>query len=117
MFPYAGAKQSYEEARRIYSLYGAEDRVQWITGPGGHGNLGPISPQILAFMVKNLIGDATPPKFAAYRGLNPDDLTVTPTGQISTSLASETVESLNRKEAKSLIVTGKPLESRAALAG
>jgi cephalosporin-C deacetylase-like acetyl esterase len=115
MFPYAGAKQSYEEAKRIYGLYGAEGKLQWITGPGGHGNLGPISQQILAFMVKNLKGDSTVPKFTAYRPEHPDDLIVTPTGQISTSLGGETVESLTRKEAKGLIVTEKPVETKAAL--
>jgi cephalosporin-C deacetylase-like acetyl esterase len=116
MFPYAGAKQSYEEAKRIYGLYGAGDKLQWITGPGGHGNLGPISQQILAFMVRNLKSDSVmPPTFTPYRPANPDDLIVTPTGQVSTSLDSETVESLNRKEAKGRIVTEKPVESKAAL--
>jgi hypothetical protein len=34
MFPFAGARQSYGEAKRIYSLYGAGDHLQWITGSG-----------------------------------------------------------------------------------
>ena len=32
-----GAKMMYEEARRWYRLYGAEDRVAFFVGPGGHG--------------------------------------------------------------------------------
>src|SRR5262249_55430636 len=47
MFPYAGAQQTYEEARRFYGLLGAEGNLEWITGPGGHGNLGPIADRIL----------------------------------------------------------------------
>jgi len=32
-----GAKLVYDEARRWYGLYGAEDRVEMFVGPGGHG--------------------------------------------------------------------------------
>jgi cephalosporin-C deacetylase-like acetyl esterase len=97
MFPFAGAQQTYEEAERFYGLYGAGDNLQWITGPGGHGNLGPISNQILAFLAKNLKANVTAPEFRQFRPPDADDLTATPTGQISTSLNSRTVESLNRE--------------------
>jgi len=33
----AGGKMVYEEARRWYRLYGAEDRVRFFVGPGPHG--------------------------------------------------------------------------------
>ena len=36
-FPPAGAKLVYDEARRWYSLYGAEDKVALFVGPGTHG--------------------------------------------------------------------------------
>jgi hypothetical protein len=102
MFPFEGARQSYNEARRIYGLYGAadrnaKDRLQWITGPGGHGNLGPISPAILSFFAKYLKGDTAEQQFIPARPANPDDLRCTPTGQVATSLGGETVWSLNRK--------------------
>jgi hypothetical protein len=32
-----GAKLVYEEARRWYRLYGAEDKIAYFVGPGGHG--------------------------------------------------------------------------------
>ena len=32
-----GAKMMYEEARRFYRLYGAEDRIDFFVGPGPHG--------------------------------------------------------------------------------
>jgi hypothetical protein len=112
MFPFAGAQQTYEEAKRFYGLYGASDNLQWITGPGGHGNLGPIANQILSFLAKNLKVNATAPEFRQFRAPDADDLTVTPSGQISTSLNSRTVESLNRERplgrpgARSGIVAG-----------
>ena len=36
-FSPAGGKMVYEEARRWYHLYGAEDRVHFFVGPGPHG--------------------------------------------------------------------------------
>jgi cephalosporin-C deacetylase-like acetyl esterase len=97
MFPFAGAKQTYEEAKRIYSLYGAGDRLEWITGPGGHGALQPIAPKILAFLTRALKDDPKPPAFRQFPPLRREDLLCTPTGQLSTSIGGETVESINRK--------------------
>src|SRR4029079_492400 len=67
MFPFEGARQTVDEAKRFYALYGAEDRIQWITGPGGHGNLGPISPAIMKFFTKNLKGSDAEPTFTTLR--------------------------------------------------
>ena len=103
MFPFEGARQSYEEARRFYGIYGAEDRIQWISGPGGHGNLGPISPQILGFFTKYLKGGAPERSFMPMRVEHREDLQCTPTGQVATSIGGETVYSLNRKRAASLL--------------
>lgn len=103
MFPFAGARYTYEEAKRIYGLYNASDRIQWIHGPGRHGNLGPIGQQIVSFLVRNLKPRAPEPAFAQFRPANRDELLVTSTGQVSTSLGGETVESINRKRAKDLI--------------
>jgi cephalosporin-C deacetylase-like acetyl esterase len=99
MFPYAGAQQTYDEAKRFYELYGAGDNLKWITGPGGHGNLGPISSQILAFLVGHLKGDSSQPEFKQFRPADADDLVATPSGQISISLHGKTVEDLNRERA------------------
>jgi cephalosporin-C deacetylase-like acetyl esterase len=113
MFPFAGAQQTYEEARRFYGLYGSADNLQWITGPGGHGNLGPISNPILAFFVKSLGVNSPAPEFKQFRPPDAEDLTATPTGQISTSLNSKTVESLNRE--RPLRRTGAPNGIRAEI--
>jgi cephalosporin-C deacetylase-like acetyl esterase len=102
MFPFEGARQTFEEAQRVFGLYGAGDRIQWITGPGGHGNLGPIAPAILSFFTRNLKGGGE----ASYTPLRPQstaDMICTPTGQVATSIGGETVWSLNRKRAESLI--------------
>jgi hypothetical protein len=112
MFPFEGARETYEEAKRIYSIYGAPDNLKWITGPGGHGNLGPISPQILGFFLHQLKGapDA-PADFTPARPASPQDLLVTPTGQVSTSIGGETIPSIVRRGSEQL----KPIKP--ALAG
>ncbi len=61
MFPFEGARISVAEAKRIYGLYGAARQLQWITGPGRHGNLGPVYSQIVGFFLKALAhSDQTP---------------------------------------------------------
>jgi cephalosporin-C deacetylase-like acetyl esterase len=109
MFPFEGARQSVEEAKGVYKLYGAEDRLQWITGPGGHGNLGPISPAILGFFIHYMkdgpAGDAT---FTPLRPQNAADLVCTPTGQVSTSMGGETIPSIIRAHAAQVLPKTRP---------
>jgi len=103
MFPFEGARHTYDEAKRIYGIYGAEDQIKWITGPGGHGNLGPISPAILGFFLHHLKGaPAGDAAFTPERPPRAEDLLVTPTGQVSTSIGGETVASIVRAHAPDL---------------
>jgi hypothetical protein len=115
MFPFAGALTTEAESRRFYSLFpwsssraaegstvGPADtgNLVFIHGPGGHGNLRPIFPQILGFFEKSLgvpqttseVLKETPP---------PATFQVTETGQVATSYAhSATVYSLNLAHAR-----------------
>jgi len=117
MFPFAGAQQSFEESRRIYSLYHANDRLQWITGPGRHGNLRPIEPQIVGFFMHWL----KPARKTELPAIVPlpeppaHDLLCTRTGQVSTSLGGASVYSLNRARAV-LPPIEKPFTSQSQLA-
>jgi cephalosporin-C deacetylase-like acetyl esterase len=109
MFPFEGAKQSYEEAKGVYKLYGAEEHLKWITGPGGHGNLGPISPAILGFFIHYLKdGPAGDAAFAALRPQSPADLLCTPTGQVATSIGGETIPSIIRAHAAQVFPKTRP---------
>jgi cephalosporin-C deacetylase-like acetyl esterase len=91
-------------------------RLQFITGPGGHGALRPIMSNILSFFMRNLEPGADPdhPVLpAAYLAFGPqnamaklpkDAFQVTSTGQVATSfLDCATVFSLNRKRAAQII--------------
>jgi cephalosporin-C deacetylase-like acetyl esterase len=161
MFPFAGARSTVIEARRFYSLFdpasaGTGDggipptpaeptlnpdttdtipptaALQFITGPGGHGNLGPIMDKIVSFFMINLQPgvDATHPTVPPVRartpgaapaappsnGLPKDALQVTATGQVATSYPdSETVFSLNLKHAAKVIPARRPVLTGAAL--
>jgi cephalosporin-C deacetylase-like acetyl esterase len=96
MFPFAGARKSVDEARRIYGLYDADDHLQWITGPGRHGNLRPIYPQIMGFFLHWLTGSNETPEVDALAPPAAEDLLCTKSGQVASSLGGATVASLNR---------------------
>ena len=107
-------------------------QLQFITGPGGHGALGPITDKIVSFFMRNLMPgvDASHPIVPPARprtagtpppdptnGLPKDALQVTPTGQVSSSYPnSETIFSLNLKHAATVIPAKRPAITPAKLA-
>jgi cephalosporin-C deacetylase-like acetyl esterase len=97
MFPYEGARKSYEEAKRIYGLYGAADQLRWITGPGRHGALTPVHPEILAFFLRALTNSTSTPTYTRMRPHPPADFNCTETGQVASSLGGEMIASIIRK--------------------
>ena len=102
MFPFEGARRTVEEVKQFYAAYAAEDRIHWITGPGGHGNLGPVSPAIMKFFTLNLKGSSDEPSFTTIRTPTPTATNVTNSGQVSTEFREpSSVYSLNRKRAES----------------
>lgn len=115
MFPFAGAQKTEAEARHFYGLFGADADLAFLTGPGHHGNLGPIQARIVSFFLKHLQPGAdfahpvlSPPRegvslFALPPGITKDAFQDTPTGQVATSYPHvETVHSLNLKRYKSI---------------
>ena len=90
--------------------------LQFITGPGRHAALGPITPQILSFFIRILIPGADANHLAQslvaesaatqseVSNMSKDAFQVTPTGQVATSYPNaETVFTLNRKRAATLL--------------
>lgn len=102
MFPFAGARQTVEEATRFYGLFGAADRLQWITGPGGHGALQPILGDIVRFFSRSLRGRDEAALIPRVTPPRPEDVLCTETGQVSTSLRGATIHSLVLHAAASL---------------
>jgi cephalosporin-C deacetylase-like acetyl esterase len=115
-FPIGGAKWTFEEARRIYSLYGMASNLRLIHGQGGHCNLGPVTDQLMAFIMSHLVpGETAAKKFQQRRLNNFDKLTVTPTGQVSTSLKSLTVEAIARRDATKRMANPRVISNRDSL--
>ncbi len=102
-FPLAGAERAYNEAKRFYSVFGAEDHVSWFVGPGGHG-VPPVSRETLFSWfirwMKNGEGDPRdhPEKLDA-----PNQILCTTTGQVANSLGGETVFTLNKARAAEVL--------------
>ena len=116
-FPIDGAKRTFAEAQRIYSLYGMETNLRLIHGQGGHCNLGPVTDQVMEFLMSNLF-PAEKIAVARFRPLRPanlDRLTVTPTGQVSTSLNSLTVEAIARRDAAKLMANAQVIADQGSL--
>lgn len=103
-------------------------KLQWITGPGGHGALQPIMGNIVSFFLRNLEpgADADHPFVPAGNGpraamtlianIPKDAFQVTATGQVATSFPGcATVFTLNKKRAARIVPAHRPLIGFAAL--
>jgi hypothetical protein len=94
-FPLEGARRSFEEMKRIYTLYDAAAKIQWFHEPGGHGVPDASRRAISGFMKQWLKGDSTPVREPELRTEQEEDLNATATGQVATSLGGETASTYN----------------------
>jgi len=101
MFNIQGAINTAKEVKRIYQSYGKADNFKMVTDDAPHASTKKNREAMYAFFQKHLNnpGDSADKEIAI---LTPKELQVTETGQVSTSLNSETVFSLNRLEAEQL---------------
>jgi len=101
-FSIQGARETYREVKKAYRAFGREENLQMVEDDLGHGYTRKNREAIYAFFQKtlDLPGD---PDEEEVEILEPEELHVTPTGQISTYLEGETVFSLNRKAVRVLI--------------
>jgi len=81
-FTPAGARQVFEEAQRWYKIYGAEERIKWVVGPGGHGTPLVVREAIYDWMIHWLAHGAGDAHEEAVALLPDHELWVTPAGQV-----------------------------------
>jgi cephalosporin-C deacetylase-like acetyl esterase len=117
MFPFEGARKSFDEAKRIYGIYGAADNLRWIVGPGRHANLRPIHPEIVKFSLHRLRQSDETPTLVQLDAPPATELQCTANGQVSTSFSGETLFSLNRAAAQKTKLSHRVLRSRSDLPG
>jgi cephalosporin-C deacetylase-like acetyl esterase len=99
MFPFAGARAAVDEMRHFWAAYGAADRVEWITGPGPHGNLEPLGGRIVDFFRRWLKPVTTQVPYETLRPALPENVLAMPTGQVATSGGSLMLADINRARA------------------
>jgi cephalosporin-C deacetylase-like acetyl esterase len=78
-----GAREVYEEARRWYHIYGAEEKIRWVVGPGPHGTPREVREAIYEWMIRWLKegkGDWREQKVQIYPA---HELQVTHSGQVA----------------------------------
>jgi len=115
MFPFEGARKSFNEAKRTYELYGAGNNLQWITGPGRHANLQPIHSQIIGFFLKQLRHVDEAPTLTRSDAPPASELECTATGQVSASFPAQTLFSLNRAAAQRVLPQRYPMHNASDL--
>jgi hypothetical protein len=108
-FTPAGARQVYEEAKHWYELYGAEDRIKWVVGPGEHGTPRPVREAMYEWMIRWLQDGKGEAREQVVSPLPDHDLLVTEHAQVGGRdlyqiLAAEPRASGNRKELRRFLV-------------
>jgi cephalosporin-C deacetylase-like acetyl esterase/enterochelin esterase-like enzyme len=101
-FSITGARETFEEAKRVYTLAGAPDRMAMTEADDGHGFSQPRRVAAYDWFDRWLQGASHPEPEAPIRMSTEEELYCTPTGQVATSLGGETVHSLNKQRAQQL---------------
>ena len=101
-FSIQGARETYSDLKKIYTLFGKPDNIKMTEDSGGHGYTKKNREAMYAFFQKHL----QLPGSSAEEQVDfasPKELQKTSTGQLATSLGGETVFSLNKKEAEKYV--------------
>lgn len=101
-FSIQGAIETYQEVKTAYKAFGKEENAEQVIYDAGHGIYNNIN-RIYAFFQKVFVLPGSSAQ-EDFEGFKPEDLQVTETGQLSTSLSGETAFSINEKETEKLIV-------------
>jgi cephalosporin-C deacetylase-like acetyl esterase len=97
-----GAREAYHEAKRAYETFGKGDHIQLVEDDYKHWLTPKIRVAIYSFFMEHL-GVEGDPEEQEIELLSKEELQVTPTGQVSTWLQNENVQSINAKETEYLL--------------
>jgi cephalosporin-C deacetylase-like acetyl esterase len=101
-FPIDGARDTYAEVKRVFTVLDAPGRAGYFEYDDEHGWHKPRREATYRWLTKFLQGRDDDGIEPPIKPEPEDNLNVTPTGQVSTSLGGETVQSLNLKAAEKL---------------
>ncbi len=102
MFSIQGSRETYAESMKAYKAFGKKENLRMVEDDNVHASTPKNREAVYSFFqdVLNLPGSSIDEKVEI---LEPEELNVTATGQVSNSLGGETVFSINKKETKGLI--------------
>ena len=100
-FSIQGARETFGEVQKIYGLYGADDKLELTEDDHTHGSTLANREALNTFLMKHLRVEGSP-RESEVEYFTTRELTITPTGQVLTSLNSKTVFDLNRQEFSAL---------------
>ena len=92
------AKPVYEEAKRWYGLYGAEEKVGYFVGPGPHGTPLETREIIYKWMIRWLKDSEGDPREQPVHLFTNLELLVTSTGQVENEPGSRKIHQIIREE-------------------
>jgi cephalosporin-C deacetylase-like acetyl esterase len=101
-FSIQGARETAREISRIYKAYGKEENFGMVEDDAGHVVTPKNREAMYGFFQQHLNNPGSPAD-QETEPLSEQEMQITSTGQVATSLGGETVFSLNRKEAKKRI--------------
>ena len=101
-FSIQGARETAREVSNIYKAYGQQDNFGMVEDDAPHQSTVKNREAMYAFFQKHLRNPGSS-KDEKFELLTSEEMQVTKTGQVSTSLGGETVFSLNRKETEKLM--------------
>lgn len=103
MFSIQGLRETAGEVELIYKAYGKEENFGKVEDAGRHGYTKKTREAMYAFFQKHLNNPGNSSDELTVP-LSEDEMKITPTGQLSTSLGGETIFSRNAREAEDLAV-------------
>ena len=101
-FPIGGARQAFEEARRVYAKIGAADKLSMFEADDGHGYTHPRRMAAYEWFARWLKSEEDKRPEPEIQLATFEDLQCTPSGQVVDLPDAETVFSLNRKRAQQI---------------
>lgn len=110
MFSIQGAMETEKEVSLIYKSYGMERNFGRVEDDYPHASTKKNREAMYSFFQEHLKNPGNS-QDESVKILTTDEMRVTPTGQVSTSLGGETVYSLNRKEAEKMELKLKAVRS------
>ena len=102
-FSIQGARETYEEVKKVHQAYGSEENISFVEDDFEHGYTKKLREGTYAFFQKQLANPGNPSD-EVVEFLDPRELQITATGQVATAYENaENVTSINRKETQKLI--------------